>query len=135
MRILIIDDSRMARYVLVRLLHNLGYKDVVAVESAEEGLRRLQTGRCDLILLDWYLGGMSGLDFLRRIREHPETRHIAVVMVTTMHERTNVIQALKAGVQGYFFKPVTAEMIEPKLREIESKIASATGSNATNSAG
>jgi CheY-like chemotaxis protein len=135
MRILIIDDSNMARHVLVRLLHNLGYKDIVAVESAEEGLRRLKTGRFDLIFLDWYLGGMSGLDFLRRIRGTPETKGIAVIMVTTMHERTSVIQALKTGVQGYFFKPVKAEIIEPKLREIEAKLATASEQDAEFSAG
>ena len=122
MKILIIDDSNTARYVLVKLLRDLAYKDVCAVESAEEGLIRLKADRYDLILLDWNLDGMSGMDFLKIVRADANFKNVAIIMVTTVNERNSVIQALKVGVQGYFFKPVTKETLEAKLKEIAAKI-------------
>lgn len=127
MKLLVIDDSNSARYVLIRTLRELGYKDVVAVESAEDGLQRIKMERIDLVLLDWNLGGMSGLDFLKHLRADQATRTLPVIMVTTVNERNHVMQALKLGIQGYFFKPVTREMIEAKLREIEGRIKAAAG--------
>jgi two-component system chemotaxis response regulator CheY len=122
MRILIIDDSNSARYVMVRILREIGYKELVAVESAEDGLERLKTEKINLILLDWNMNGMSGIDFLKRIRAEQPTKNLPVIMVTTVNERNHVIQALKLGIQGYFFKPVTKEIMVAKLREIEAKI-------------
>ena len=126
MKILVIDDSNSARYVLVKILRDLGYKEIAAVESAEEGLKNCKNRTFDLILLDWRLGGMSGLDFLKRIRADPELKKIAVIMVTTVNERNQVVQALKLGIQGYFFKPVTKELMEAKLLEMEARIRAAS---------
>ena len=124
MKILVIDDSNSARYVLIKALRDLGYRDIIAVDSAEEGLQRVRLERLNLVLLDWNLGGMSGLDFLKHLRSDPKTKSLPVIMVTTVNERNQVMQALKLGIQGYFFKPVTREMIEAKLREIETRVSS-----------
>ena len=124
MKILIIDDSNTSRYVAVKVIRDLGYKDVTAVASAEEGLVRLKGDKFDLVLLDWNLDGMSGVDFLKVVREDPSLKNIAVIMVTTVNERKNVVQALKLGVQGYIFKPVTKTMFDAKLKEIEAKFFS-----------
>jgi two-component system chemotaxis response regulator CheY len=135
MKILVIDDSNSARYVLTKVLRELGYKDITAVESAEDGLLSCKTSRFELILLDWHLGGMSGLDFLKRIRADPDNKKTAVVMVTTVNERNQVMQALKLGIQGYFFKPVTKEMMEAKLHELEARILAASESSSAPPAG
>jgi two-component system, chemotaxis family, chemotaxis protein CheY len=134
MKILVIDDSNSARYVLMKTLRELGYKEAIAVESAEDGLERLKTERIDLILLDWNLNGMSGLEFLRQIRSDSKTKSLPVIMVTTVNERNHVMQALKLNIQGYFFKPVTKEMMESKLREIETRILTASRSVPSNGA-
>jgi len=124
MKILIIDDSNTSRYVAVKIIRDLGYKDFADVPSAEDGLVRLKAEKFDLVLLDWNLDGMSGVDFLKVVREDPSLKNIAVIMVTTVNERKNVIQALKLGVQGYLFKPVTKNLIDTKLKEIESRLFS-----------
>jgi two-component system chemotaxis response regulator CheY len=135
MKILAIDDSNSARYVLTKILRDLGYKEVTAVESAEDGLQNCKNKKFDLILLDWNLGGMSGLEFLKRIRADPALKNIAVIMVTTVNERNQVMQALKLGIQGYFFKPVTKEMMEAKLRELEARILASSETSSAPPAG
>jgi two-component system chemotaxis response regulator CheY len=121
MHIGIIDDSNSARFLAAKVLRELGYKDVILLESAEAGIKWMETDTFDLILLDWNMGGMSGLEFLKRLRSNPENAKTAVIMVTTVNEKSNIIQALKIGVQGYVFKPITAPAIGPKLKTIEAK--------------
>jgi two-component system, chemotaxis family, chemotaxis protein CheY len=124
MNILVVDDSNSARYVAVKTLRDLGYRNVTAVESGEDAAARIKTEQYDLILLDWNLGGMSGFDLLKRIRADREQDKTAVVMVTTVNEKNNVLLALKVGIQGYFFKPISAASLAPKLKELEAKLNS-----------
>jgi two-component system chemotaxis response regulator CheY len=135
MKILVIDDSNSARYVLTKVLRELGHKEITAVESAEDGLQSCKTNNFDVVLLDWNLGGMSGLEFLKALRADPVMHKIAVVMVTTVNERKQVLQALKLGIQGYFFKPVTKEMMEAKLLELAARIRDASESSSAPPAG
>lgn len=130
MRIGVIDDSNSARFLAVRVLRELGYKDVIALESAEAGIEWMKNDTFDLILLDWNMGGMSGLDFLKHLRSDPGNGNVAVVMVTTVNEKNNIVQALKVGVQGYLFKPISAQAVSPKLKEIEAKLISQTSKTA-----
>jgi two-component system, chemotaxis family, chemotaxis protein CheY len=121
MHICVIDDSNSARFMATKVLRELGYKNVTALDSAEAGIEKLKTEQFDLILLDWNLGGMCGLDFLKHLRSDRNNDKTAVIMVTTVNEKSNVIQALKVGIQGYIFKPITAATAGPKIKEIEAK--------------
>lgn len=125
MKILIIDDSNSLRFMMVKLLKDIGYKNLTALGSAEEALPMLEKEEHNLILLDWNLPVLSGIDFLKRIRSNPKTEKIAVVMVTTVHEKANILQALKVGVQGYILKPVDRSKLEDKLKQIEAELKAA----------
>lgn len=122
MKILIIDDSNSLRFMMVKLLKDIGYKNITALGSAEEAFPLLSNDQYDLILLDWNLPVISGLDFLKQIRSNPKTDKIAVIMVTTVHEKANILQALKIGVQGYILKPVDRSKLEEKLKQIEAEL-------------
>lgn len=122
MKILVIEDSNSLRYVVVKILKEYGYKDFNAVESAEEGLSLLERDKYNLILLDWNLPKMSGFDFLKLVRSKPEHNSVNIVMVTTMHERRHIVEALKNGLQGYILKPVDKKILLAKLKEIEDKL-------------
>ena len=76
----------------------------------------------DLVLLDWNLPKMSGIDFLKYLKSNAKTDKIAVVMVTTVQERCHILQAIKVGLQGYLIKPLSKELLSAKLKEIESKL-------------
>jgi two-component system chemotaxis response regulator CheY len=121
-KILIVDDSNSLRVMMVKLLKDIGYKNITALGSAEEALPLMSNEHYDLILLDWNLPVVSGLDFLKQIRSNPKTEKIAVIMVTTVHEKANILQALKIGVQGYILKPVERSKLEDKLKQIEAEI-------------
>jgi two-component system chemotaxis response regulator CheY len=122
MNILVVDDSNSARYVAVKTLRDIGYKNVTGSESGEDALLRVNKEKFDLILLDWNMGGMSGLDFLKQLRADHSHDKTAVIMVTTVNEKSNVIMALKVGIQGYFFKPLNAAALGTKLKELEAKL-------------
>lgn len=121
MKILIIDDSNSLRFMMVKLLKDIGYRNITALGSADEAFPLLSKERYDLILLDWNLPVISGLDFLKQIRSNPKTEKIAVIMVTTVHEKANILQALKIGVQGYILKPVERSKLEEKIKLIEAE--------------
>lgn len=123
MKILVVEDSNALRYIIVKILKEYGYKEFNAVESAEEALALLGTQTYDLILLDWNLPRMSGIDFLKKIRSDPSKNSVNIVMVTTMHERRNIVEALKNGLQGYLLKPVDKKTLISKIKEIEEKTA------------
>jgi two-component system chemotaxis response regulator CheY len=120
-KILIIDDSNSLRFMMVKLLKDMGYKNITALGSAEEAFPRISNEQFDLILLDWNLPVVSGIDFLKQIRSNPKTEKIAVIMVTTVHEKANILQALKIGIQGYILKPVERSKLEDKLKQIEAE--------------
>lgn len=122
MKILVIDDSNSLRFMMVKLLKEIGYKNLTALGSAEEALPMVEKDEYDLILLDWNLPVLSGIDFLKKIRANPKTEKVAVIMVTTVHEKANILQALKIGVQGYILKPVERSKLEEKLKLIESEL-------------
>ena len=109
---------------MVKLLKELQYKDITAVESAEEGMPLLGSETYDLLLLDWKLPQMSGLDLLKRIRANPRTASLNVIMVTTVHERKHILQAVQAGIQGYIIKPLDAKVLSKKIREVEEILGS-----------
>jgi two-component system, chemotaxis family, chemotaxis protein CheY len=123
LQILIVDDSATLRYIVVKMIRELGYSTPLAVGSAEEALPVLSNQKIDLLLLDWNLPQMSGLDLLRHIRATSAMAGLNVVMVTTMHERKNILEALKVGLQGYLLKPINKDALSNKIKEIEGKLA------------
>jgi two-component system, chemotaxis family, chemotaxis protein CheY len=119
MKILVIDDSGTMRMMLIKMLRELGYSECIAVSTAEEAIPVAFNNAVDIILSDWNLPKMSGLDLLKYLRSTPETKKIPVIMISSMHDRSAILRALKAGLQGYILKPVKKEILGPKLKEIE----------------
>lgn len=124
MKILIVEDSKMLRFIVVKMFRDAGYNELTAVSSAEEAVPILHDKEIDLLLLDWNLPKMSGFDLLRYIRESPTLAGLNVVMVTTESEKRKILQALKVGLQGYIIKPIHPEALMSKVKQIEGKLAS-----------
>lgn len=130
MKILLIDDSSTMRMLMVKILRELGYSDFVVVSTAEESIPLAFNNSFDLILTDWNLPKMSGLDLVKYLKNTPETQNIPIIMITSIHERAAILKALKAGVQGYILKPISKEIVATKLKEIESKTITNTETSA-----
>jgi len=107
---------------MIKMLRDLGYKDVIGVGTAEEALPLISNQNFDVVFLDWNLPRISGLDLLKSIRAYSKYEKLSVVMVTTVQEKSNILQAIKIGLQGYLIKPISRELLLAKLKEIEAKI-------------
>jgi two-component system chemotaxis response regulator CheY len=115
-RALVIDDSRAIRLILGRMLTELGF-EVDEAANGREGLALFDAGlNPELVLLDWNMPEMDGLEFLTTLRDPPYSSPARVLMVTTETELPQMVRALEAGADEYIMKPFTRESIVEKLQ-------------------
>lgn len=114
---MVIDDSRTIRMILAGTLAELGY-EVCQAANGKEALTALQgeTEDVSLILVDWNMPEMNGLDFVKHVRSESRFSAIPLMMVTTETEMQQMARALEAGANEYVMKPFTKEIIADKLR-------------------
>ena len=111
---MVVDDSRAVRMILSRNLSEMGYDVCAAGDGAEAlALVRAETA---LVLVDWNMPKMNGLEFLQKLRADPRYASVKVMMVTTETEVDQMVKALAAGTDEYVMKPFTKEILEDKLR-------------------
>ncbi len=126
-RILIVEDEEAIRDMLGYALMKEGYVCEEAID-VEQARNNLQAEKPNLILLDWMLPGMSGIDYARRLRSMPETRDIPIIMLTAKGEEVDKVRGLETGADDYITKPFsTKELIarvKAVLRRYSSKDAS-----------
>jgi len=111
---MVVDDSKAIRMILSRSLSEMGY-DVCSAADGAEALSLMREG-ISLILVDWNMPRMNGLDFVKQLRADPRYSPVTVMMVTTETEVEQMVKALEAGANEYVMKPFTKEIIEDKLR-------------------
>jgi len=118
-RALVIDDSRAMRSILARILADCGF-DAIQAANGKEALVAMERegASLDLILVDWNMPEMSGLEFLAELRSRPAFARLPVIMVTTETEVEQMQRALAAGADEYVMKPFTRDAIEDKLRMV-----------------
>ncbi|GJL50922.1 response regulator [Candidatus Nitrospira salsa] len=116
MKALVIDDSKAMRIILKQILESIGGK-IEEAESGKEGIEKLKMmEQPDVVLVDWNMPEMNGLDFVRAIRSEGPYRNTPVMMVTTEAEASQIEKALVAGANEYVMKPFTKDVIEEKLK-------------------
>lgn len=116
-KVLVVDDSKTARIVLCKALEACGFSSTQAGDGIE-GLAAIKQSEAafELILADWNMPRMNGLDFLKSLRLLPDYAAVPCIMVTTETEIGHMTEALIAGANEYLMKPFTSEMLEAKLR-------------------
>ena len=114
MNVLISDDSAVMRKMIARSLRQTGLEVAVSGEAGNgvEGLSFLADNTIDLVLCDWNMPEMNGLDFVKELRKSNKT---PVVMLTTESAREKIVEAMEAGADGYLTKPFTPESLAEKL--------------------
>ncbi len=116
MKALVIDDSKAMRIILKQILQSLG-GTVEEAANGKEGLEKLKMiGKPDVVLVDWNMPEMNGLDFVRAVRANPGYRTLPLMMVTTETESSQMGKALAAGANEYVMKPFTKDVIAEKLK-------------------
>jgi two-component system chemotaxis response regulator CheY len=118
LRILVVDDQKSMRELARMCLRGLGVQDIEFVESAEQALESLKESQFDLIISDWNMEGMTGLDFLKRIRQNPVLARLPFVMATTERTADHVLAAKSAGVSHYIAKPYSQDSFKKTLETV-----------------
>lgn len=116
MAILIVDDAVTSRMLTRRFLTELGFENLHEARNGLEALNLLETlAPPDLLLLDWNMPEMDGLELLRALRANPHMPNIKVLMMTTETETAKILEALQAGADEYIMKPFSQDMLADKL--------------------
>lgn len=123
MKILVVDDFSTMRRIIRNLLRDLGFTNVSEADDGSTALPMLQNGRFDLLITDWNMPGMQGLDLLKAVRADERMRELPVLMVTAESKRDQIVAAAQAGINGYIVKPFTAQTLKEKLEKIFERIA------------
>jgi len=124
MTILSVDDSTTIRRIVKRSCEELGHTVLEAADgSAAIATLAEKSGEVSLVILDWNMPGMSGLEVLKSIKSDPKTKHIVVMMLTSEADMNFVKDALAAGAQNYLTKPFDQKMLALKIQESTSMIA------------
>lgn len=118
MKVLIVDDFATMRRIVRNILKQIGFKNIVEADDGKSALKELKKRKVDLILCDWNMPEMPGIDLLKAVRADDELKDIHFVMVTAEAQKDNIVEAVKAGVSNYVVKPFTAETISEKLSKI-----------------
>lgn len=118
MKILIVDDSTTMRRIIRNNLKFAGFPDVVEASNGVEGLACVRANSIDLVLTDWNMPEMNGIEFVTALRADDRHKKMPVLMITTEAEREKIIGALAVGVSSYIVKPFDTETLKKKIEQI-----------------
>lgn len=127
-RILVADDMPTIRELVKNQLKALGYKNIVEASDGEQALNFVINGAMtgspiELVISDWNMPKMTGLEFLKQIRASDQFAKLPFVLLTSESERDQVTEAIMAGVSQYIVKPFAAKAFEEKLRGVWAKVS------------
>lgn len=116
---LVVDDSKTIRIIIKRILIELGFEVLEAVNGVQAmEVIAPEKAAVKLVLADWNMPEMNGLELLKRLRQDPELSSLKVIMVTTETEMSQMSSALEAGANEYVMKPFTKDILKEKLELI-----------------
>lgn len=113
---LVVDDYASMRSVVVEVLKRAGFTEIHQAVNGQMALTRLAEHRkIGLIISDWYMPEMDGLELLQAVKANPKTAKIPVLMITAEGQRDNVLAAMQSGAAGYIVKPFTPTSLQERL--------------------
>ena len=115
MPILVVDDYQTMVRIMRNLLKQIGYENVDDASNGEEALAKVRSKSYGLIISDWNMEPMTGLELLQNVRSDPSSAPTPFIMVTAESKTDNVLAARKAGVSSYIVKPFNAQMLKAKI--------------------
>ncbi len=126
-RILIVDDMSSLRDLLKAYLRRLGYRNISEAEDGRIAYQALLAAKAsgapfELIISDWNMPNLDGLEFLKLVRTSPEWKSLPFILLTTESEKAKVLEAVLANVSNYMVKPVEEEMLKDKLKKVWEKL-------------
>ncbi|GAB4336166.1 MAG: response regulator [Calditrichia bacterium] len=118
LKFLVVDDSMTMRRIIVNTLKNLGYSNFVEAEDGKDAYAKLYAENPNFIITDWNMPNMTGLEFVKAVRQDETYANIPILMVTTRGMKQDILEALKAKVNSYIIKPFTPQTMKEKIQQI-----------------
>ena len=115
MKVLIVDDYKTMLRILGNLLRQLKFSNIEDAMEGSEALRKLRADKYGLVISDWNMEPMTGIELLREVRADEKLKHLPFIMITAESKSENVIAAKEAGVSNYIVKPFNAETLKGKI--------------------
>lgn len=118
MNVLVVDDYKTMRKIMSNLLGQIGFTKVDTAEDGTTALQKLKKQKFGLVISDWNMEPMTGLQLLEAVRSDPSIKHMPFIMVTAESKTENVVAAKQAGVNNYIVKPFNAETLRKKIASV-----------------
>jgi two-component system chemotaxis response regulator CheY len=118
MNVLIVDDYKTMLRIIRNLLKQLEFDNVEEATDGAEALAKLRAGNFGLVISDWNMEPMTGLDLLKEVRADSRLKNLPFIMVTAESKTENVVAAKAAGVSNYIVKPFNAETLREKIEKV-----------------
>ena len=118
MPILVVDDFSTMRRIVKTCLKQIGFENITEAADGKEALTKLEGAEFRLIVSDWNMPNMMGIELLRAVRGSEKLKTIPFIMVTAEGNKDNIIEAAKAGVSNYIVKPFTADVLQQKMEAV-----------------
>ena len=116
--VLVVDDFVTMRRIVSNLLRESGFDHLSEAEDGAEALRKLESNSFQFIVSDWNMPKMTGLELLKSVRSSEQLKHIPFLLVTAEARKENIVEAAKAGADGYIVKPFTSATLKDKVEAI-----------------
>jgi two-component system, chemotaxis family, chemotaxis protein CheY len=116
--ILVVDDYRTMVRIVRNLLHQLGFQDVDDANDGASALAKLRARRFGLVISDWAMEPMSGLELLEAVRADPELKTLPFIIITAENRSDRIARAEQAGADGYIVKPFNAEALRDRIARV-----------------
>ncbi len=120
-KVLVVDDMLTMRKTVIKMMKEWGYTDIHEAKDGEEAWTKTQEGGFGLIISDWNMPNLSGLEFLKKVRSDATFAKLPFVLVTAEAEPQFVAEAIRVGVDQYVVKPFTKESLRMKLESAYKK--------------
>lgn len=118
MKVLIVDDFSTMRRIVKNILRQLSFTNIIEADDGSTALEILQREKIAMVISDWNMPKMTGLELLKAMKADDALRPIPFLMVTAEAQQENIIEAVKSGVNNYIVKPFTAETLSQKIHQI-----------------
>ncbi len=116
--VMVVDDFSTMRRIIRKILKDLEFKEVIEAENGAEAFELLKTNKVDVIVSDWNMPTMTGLELLKRVRADERLKGLPFLLVTAEAQKENIIEAIQAKVSNYVVKPFTPAALAEKLAKI-----------------
>ncbi|MDW8002993.1 MAG: response regulator [Deltaproteobacteria bacterium] len=127
MKVLVVDDFATMRKIIKNILKQIDIETVAEAENGKQALEILRSEKIDLIISDWIMPEMTGIEFLKACKSDENIKKIPFIMVTAEAQKSSVIEAIQSGVDNYIVKPFTPEKLKEAIEKAKAKVMQELG--------